>query len=70
MLSAEANKQIYHVQTVFRKLINTIEHYEDSECWIFVDKIRLVRTLDGYDNQALYGQALITAEFVYTINLK
>lgn len=70
LLSAEANKQIYHIQKTLRKLINTIERYEDDECWLFVDKIRIVRTLDGYDNKALYGQALLTVEFVYTITLK
>jgi hypothetical protein len=69
-LSQESNKRIYEIQQAFYGILNTLEPYDDAFCSIFVSKIRIVRVLDGYDNQSLFGQALINAEMVYTIYYK
>ncbi len=69
LLSAEGNKWIYHVQKALWAMLKTMGKYQDASCFVTVQRIRLVRVLDGYDNQELYGQSLLTAEINYTLTL-
>lgn len=69
-LVKESNKRIYEVQQAIRSMLETIENYEDAFCSIHITKIRISQVLDGYDNQSLFGQALLTTEIVYTTYYK
>jgi hypothetical protein len=70
-LTEASNATMYAVEQALLGIMkdDELSWFEDDFCTITIEGIEIIRMIDGYDQEAQYGQVLVNAEIRYTLSL-